>query len=135
MWDFGRAELLEPEAIGEPGQRTFRLRVLSGSEAASLWLEKEQLVALTLAIRQLLEQTDEEDASSEAGPSPPVTRSRNNLRSISRSAGWASATTKGVGSWWSSLTSKRRRRRTHRPPSPAKFPAVSATPSPSERRR
>ena len=69
MWDFGRAELLEPEAIGEPGQRTFRLRVLSGSEAASLWLEKEQLVALTLAIRQLLEQTDEEEASSEAGPS------------------------------------------------------------------
>ena len=69
MWDFGRAELLEPEAIGEPGQRTFRLRVISGSEAASLWLEKEQLVALTLAIRQLLEQTDEEEASSEAGPS------------------------------------------------------------------
>jgi len=57
MWDFGRAELLEPEAIGEPGQRTFRLRVISGSEAASLWLEKEQLIALTLAIRQLLEQT------------------------------------------------------------------------------
>ena len=25
MSDFGRAELLEPEAIGDPGQRTFRL--------------------------------------------------------------------------------------------------------------
>lgn len=57
MWDFGRADLLEPEAIGEPGQRTFRLRVMSGGDAASLWLEKEQLAALTLAIRQLLEQT------------------------------------------------------------------------------
>src|SRR3990170_5587109 len=65
MWDFGRAELLEPEAIGEPGQRTFRLRVISGSEAASLWLEKEQLIALTLAIRQLLEQTAEEGPSGE----------------------------------------------------------------------
>ena len=69
MWDFGRAELLEPEAIGEPGQRTFRLRVLSGAEAASLWLEKEQLVALTLAIRQLLEQTAEGE-SPESEPSP-----------------------------------------------------------------
>jgi uncharacterized repeat protein (TIGR03847 family) len=62
MWDFGRAELLEPEAIGEPGQRTFRLRVMSGTEAASLWLEKEHLIALTLAIRQLLEQATEDDA-------------------------------------------------------------------------
>src|SRR3989304_229715 len=50
MWDFGRAELLEPEAIGEPGQRTFRLRVISGSEAASLWLGKERRIAVTLAL-------------------------------------------------------------------------------------
>lgn len=62
MWDFGRADLLEAEAIGEPGNRTFRLRVLSRGDAASLWLEKEQLAALTLAIRQLLEQTDDDDA-------------------------------------------------------------------------
>lgn len=67
MWDFGRAELLEPEAIGEPGERMFRLRVMSSSEAASLWMEKEQLAALTLAMRQLLEQTDEE---AEAGEKP-----------------------------------------------------------------
>ena len=66
MWDFGRAELLEPEAIGQPGQRTFRLRVISGSDAASLWLEKEQLIALTLAIHQLLEQTAEENAPDES---------------------------------------------------------------------
>jgi uncharacterized repeat protein (TIGR03847 family) len=59
MWDFGQADVLEPEAIGEPGKRRFRLKVLSGTEAASLWLEKEQLAALTLAIRQLLEQTDD----------------------------------------------------------------------------
>ncbi|MEX0787144.1 MAG: DUF3090 family protein [Dehalococcoidia bacterium] len=59
MWDFGRADALDTEAIGEPGQRHFRLRVTSGGDAASLWLEKEQLAALTLAIRQLLEQTEE----------------------------------------------------------------------------
>jgi uncharacterized repeat protein (TIGR03847 family) len=71
MWDFGRAELLEPEAIGEPGQRVFRLRVMSGTEAASLWLEKEQLAALTLAIRQLIEQADEDAESDEPEPEPP----------------------------------------------------------------
>ncbi len=68
MWDFGRAELLEPEAIGEPGQRVFRLRVMSSGEAASLWLEKEQLAALTLAMRQLLEQADEEEVADEPEP-------------------------------------------------------------------
>ena len=59
MWDFGHADLLEPEAIGEPGQRVFRLRVMSKDESASLWLEKEQLAALTLAFRHLLEQTED----------------------------------------------------------------------------
>lgn len=65
MLDFGQAEVLEPEAIGEPGHRTFRLRVLSKGESASLWLEKEQLAALTMAFRQLLEQTGEADTSSD----------------------------------------------------------------------
>jgi uncharacterized repeat protein (TIGR03847 family) len=54
MWDFGRVEALEPQAIGEPGQRTFRLRVRSDRECASLWLEKEQLAQLTVAFRQLI---------------------------------------------------------------------------------
>jgi uncharacterized repeat protein (TIGR03847 family) len=63
MWDFGHAELLEPEAIGEPGQRAFRLRVMSKDESASLWLEKEQLAALTLAFRHLLEQTEDPPAA------------------------------------------------------------------------
>ena len=47
---------LETEAIGEPGQRTFRLRVSEGGRAASLWLEKEQLQALALALMRLLVQ-------------------------------------------------------------------------------
>jgi uncharacterized repeat protein (TIGR03847 family) len=69
MWDFGHADLLEPEAIGEPGQRVFRLRVMSKDESASLWLEKEQLAALTLAFRHLLEQTDE-PPEAELAPMP-----------------------------------------------------------------
>ncbi len=57
MPDFGRAWVLEPEAIGEPGHRTFRIRVQNEGQSASLWLEKEQLAALAVAIRQVLEQT------------------------------------------------------------------------------
>jgi len=54
MWDFGRVEALEPEAIGEPGQRTFRVRARSDRECASLWMEKEQMAQLSMAFRQLL---------------------------------------------------------------------------------
>lgn len=68
MRDFGHADLLTPEAIGEPGQRTFRLQVRSGEETASLWLEKEQLAALAMGIRQLLEQTPSPDAPAEPAP-------------------------------------------------------------------
>jgi uncharacterized repeat protein (TIGR03847 family) len=57
MPDFGRASSIEPEAIGEPGQRTFRLRIQARGGAASLWLEKEQLAALAMAFRELMEQT------------------------------------------------------------------------------
>ena len=56
MQDFGSLSSLEAEAIGVPGQRTFRLRVKSGQRTASLWLEKEQLQALALALMRLLVQ-------------------------------------------------------------------------------
>jgi uncharacterized repeat protein (TIGR03847 family) len=47
---------MEAEAIGVPGQRTFRLRITSGQRTASLWLEKEQLQALALGLMRLLVQ-------------------------------------------------------------------------------
>src|SRR4030042_1588088 len=53
LLEFGRVNSREAEAIGEPGQRTFRLRVSSGQRTASLWLEKEQLQALALALMRL----------------------------------------------------------------------------------
>jgi uncharacterized repeat protein (TIGR03847 family) len=52
--DFGPAFLIDAEAIGEPGNRTFHIVVSSGHEVASLWLEKEQLQAVGLAIRRQL---------------------------------------------------------------------------------
>jgi uncharacterized repeat protein (TIGR03847 family) len=52
---FGPATRLQAQAIGEPGQRRFRLLVESDDgRAATLWVEKEQLQALGLAVEQLL---------------------------------------------------------------------------------
>ena len=42
------------ESFGEPGHRTFRLRASTGPGEISIWLEKEQIVALGGAIAQIL---------------------------------------------------------------------------------
>ena len=52
--DFGRAQLLGAEAIGEPGNRRFRIYARSLRGSASLWLEREQLDALGQALEQLI---------------------------------------------------------------------------------
>lgn len=67
MLDFGKVSGLEAEAIGVPGQRTFRLRVSSGDRTASLWLEKEQLQALALALMRLLVQMGQPEYIPTAG--------------------------------------------------------------------
>ena len=75
---FTNATGLRPEAIGEPGQRTFRLLVDSGSSSAVIWLEKEQLFHLALAIQQLIVTLPEEDQDSGTAPhdqeAPGLTR-------------------------------------------------------------
>ena len=68
MWEFGRVDSVEPEAIGEPGNRQFRVRVVAGPKTASLWMEKEQLAALSLALRRLLEQTKDIEEPVEPEP-------------------------------------------------------------------
>ena len=70
MLDLGRVSGLEAEAIGEPGQRTFRLRVSGGEHTASLWLEKEQLQALALALMRLLVQMGQPEYIPAAGTAP-----------------------------------------------------------------
>jgi uncharacterized repeat protein (TIGR03847 family) len=52
--EFGRASQLAPDAVGRPGARRFRLLVWGDSGVACLWMEKEQLQALGMAIDQLL---------------------------------------------------------------------------------
>ena len=54
MIDFGLVDAVDAEAIGEPGHRTFRVRVRAGVNYAALWIEKEQLAALGRGISQLL---------------------------------------------------------------------------------
>jgi uncharacterized repeat protein (TIGR03847 family) len=73
--DFGTARAIDARAHGLPGARTFQLRIIgSNSESASLWLEKQQMQALSLALTQVLSQlgrpprTSEEIASFPEGP-------------------------------------------------------------------
>src|SRR5579859_3053624 len=57
--DLGAAEVLGAEAIGQPGQRRFRLFARTKGYAAILWMEKEQLLDLSLAIDRILAQASE----------------------------------------------------------------------------
>ena len=53
--EFGRVANLKADAIGEPGQRTFRLLVeAADGRSAMLLLEKEQLFNLALAFKRLM---------------------------------------------------------------------------------
>lgn len=57
--EFGMARGVDVQAFGQPGQRTFRLRIVGeASDTASVWLEKEQMQALSLALKQMLAQLE-----------------------------------------------------------------------------
>ncbi len=77
--DLGRVESVKAEAIGEPGQRTFRLLVDGPKGAACLWLEKEQLSQLSMAIQQIMALSSGE--TPEEIP-PPSERSGQGLDSL-----------------------------------------------------
>lgn len=69
--DLGVVRDVVAESFGEPGQRTFRLVIHQGDGAVSLWLEKEQIVMLGSAVRELLRRVPpdqgHEPADSKAG--------------------------------------------------------------------
>jgi uncharacterized repeat protein (TIGR03847 family) len=54
---------LRVEALGEPGQRRFRLMAVINDETHIIWMEKQQLQALGMAIEQLLEQVPDIDVA------------------------------------------------------------------------
>ena len=51
-YNLGLIDSIRAEAIGEPGQRRFRIIVSSGNLSADLWLEKTQLFRLSVVIKQ-----------------------------------------------------------------------------------
>ena len=49
------AERVQIEAIGQPGERRFRLLSIVNGETHAIWMEKQQVHALGLALEQMLE--------------------------------------------------------------------------------
>lgn len=71
--DLGPVNIFGAEAIGEPGQRRFRLYALAGKRSAIMWMEKEQLNTLSLALDRVLAQITEGNVLrtvAQVGPKP-----------------------------------------------------------------
>ena len=59
LTEFGPVQHLSADAVGQPGQRRFRLRAISqGGAYAFVWMEKEQLTAIGEAIETTLEHAE-----------------------------------------------------------------------------
>lgn len=70
LTEFGPVQHLSADAVGQPGQRRFRLRAISqGGAYAFVWMEKEQLSAIGEAIETTLEHA--EVVLSPSGPGEP----------------------------------------------------------------
>jgi len=63
-------ERFRAEALGEPGQRRFRLIVVVAGETCIIWMEKQQMQALGLAISQILQQSADLGTNLETGQVP-----------------------------------------------------------------
>ena len=70
--DFGPLQRLDAQALGAPGQRTFRLVAANRHGTAWLWLEKEELQVLGMTIEQLLGGLPLDPALQSSPPTPPT---------------------------------------------------------------
>jgi uncharacterized repeat protein (TIGR03847 family) len=68
--DLGLADHIRADAVGEPGNRTFRVRAVASGGSACLWMEKEQLQALGMAIDQLIAQLRSNRTGRAESPAP-----------------------------------------------------------------
>ncbi|MDP6102555.1 MAG: DUF3090 family protein [Dehalococcoidia bacterium] len=64
-YDFGLVDAIRAEALGEPGQRRFRLLLEGPGGNACLWLEKNQLFQLSVVIQQMLVSLSSQESSEE----------------------------------------------------------------------
>jgi uncharacterized repeat protein (TIGR03847 family) len=69
-YDFGTAVSVDAEAIGQPGQRRFRLMVRSSGQTAALWMEKQQLQGLGAWFEEVIEKLDREQPNTEPDIEP-----------------------------------------------------------------
>lgn len=68
--DLGLASRLHAEALGKPGERRFRIQAEGPGGSAVVWLEKEELRRLALAVAHLLELLSEAPPGRETQSSP-----------------------------------------------------------------
>ncbi len=66
----GEVQRLKAEALGEPGQRRFRMVVSILGETFIIWMEKQQMQALGIAIDQVLRQVQPESPDLETSSLP-----------------------------------------------------------------
>ena len=66
--DLGVSSTLKAEAVGVPGKRRFRLVVEAERGSAEVWIEKEQLSALALSLKQAIDEIGDRRPSEEAAP-------------------------------------------------------------------
>ncbi|HXZ04707.1 MAG TPA: DUF3090 family protein [Ktedonobacteraceae bacterium] len=71
--DLGPIDIVGAEAIGQPGQRRFRLFAMIHNISIALWMEKEQLNDLSIVLDRILAQlTEGRILRTEAQASPPA---------------------------------------------------------------
>jgi uncharacterized repeat protein (TIGR03847 family) len=75
-YDLGLVDSAAPEAVGEPGKRTFKISARSGRGKATVWVEKEQLFQIGMSIKQFVAARppvrDPAQFAAGAAPSRPV---------------------------------------------------------------
>lgn len=62
------AERIQVEAIGQPGERRFRLLAIVNGQTYAIWMEKQQVSALGMALEQMLERLPDAGPVDRAAP-------------------------------------------------------------------
>ncbi|MBI2965343.1 MAG: DUF3090 family protein [Chloroflexi bacterium] len=70
--DLGLVDSVVAESIGKPGERTFKVTAQSGRGRAVVWMEKEQLFQVALAIRQFAAATEQPSDPERYQPEMPA---------------------------------------------------------------
>ena len=67
-YEFGRVASLKADAVGEPGSRRFRLLARSrAGHLATLWMEKENLFSLGVAVKRIIAAVEQSGQAATSG--------------------------------------------------------------------